>query len=143
MSLMDRIFGHPAEYPPLPTESAAAQRIDNALDGLRKLIVEAGEPLELVPSEETIYVFIGRPPRSFALSWMRDGERRSFSTLVEERHVSEFRLHQVTEWLRALYRRHMTEPRWSHRIDGHAVVVIASPALAREIDALMAEVGGP
>jgi hypothetical protein len=35
-----------------------------------KLAGETKDPLEVVPAEDSVYIFVGKPPKKFGIAWI-------------------------------------------------------------------------
>lgn len=140
MSILSSLFGGSEDYPPLPDDNYAVQRLHEVQRQLEGLAREIGERLEIVPTEHAAYVFMGKPPKKFGLAWIHDGKVSNFKTLVEEHGVNPIRLERITEHLREAYKRSRDAPRYKTSIGGREVVVTPSDSLEKEVHDIIEEV---
>jgi hypothetical protein len=125
------------DLPSLLPESATAQRLLAERAPLESLVNEVDQPVEVVPADDVLYAFIGKPPKRFGLAWIRDGRIANFKTLVEERHVAPTRLERLVDELRDAYERSGDAPRYRASVGGNSVVVTESGELASEMARLL------
>lgn len=131
MGLFDKLFGSSkSEYPTLDQASPAAGYLKAQQQPLAQLAAEIKDPLEVVPSENSVFVFIGKPPKKFGVAWIeKDGRIVNFKSLVDERGLSMISLERLSDRLKDVYSLHMSEPRFSTHIGDRQVVVIPSTGL--------------
>lgn len=142
MGLLDKLFGQSEpDYPELEADSEAAKLIDRFRDPLGKIADEfAGERMELVPSESGGYVFIGKPPKQFALAWIEGGEVHHFKSLVDEGNLSPMLLEKLVDKLTEAYKGSKDAPRHQTTLGEHAIIVVHDTTLEGEVRGLIDEV---
>ena len=134
MGFMDKMFGSSKEYPPLNMDDPAAQKIDAMREPVEKLVSEIKDTLEVVPGNETVFFFIGNPPKKFGVAWVgKDGKVMNFRSLVEEKGLSVVSLEQLSNRLKQVYIQHQEEPRYSLTIGDKQIVVTPSETLKSDI----------
>ncbi len=134
MGFMDKLFGSSKEYPPLNKEDPAAKKLDDLRQPVEKLISEIKDPIEVVPGDETAFIFIGKPPKKFGVAWAgKDGKIINFKSLVEEKGLSIISLEKLSDRLKSIYIKHQEEPRYSTTINDKQVVVTPSETLRNDI----------
>ena len=99
MGILSKFFGKDLDYPPLDESSAAAKQLAAIREPLQKLAGEVSDPLEVIPSDGTAYVFVGNPPKKFGLAWIHDGEVSNFKKLVERSGIKPSQLESIVEEL--------------------------------------------
>ena len=62
MGLLGNLFGSKINYPAIDPNSDAAMRIAEVENELEELADKVSDRLEVVPSENAAYIFIGKPP---------------------------------------------------------------------------------
>ena len=129
----NKIFGKEADYPELETSSPFAERIDQFRSGLETLAKDVDEPIEVIPAEDTAYVFIGKPPKKFGMAWIKDGKISNFKTLAQEQGASELKLQVMSEKLRSAYENCDTASRFSTTIADHKIVVTKAASLEQDL----------
>lgn len=127
------------QLPPLPDDSYAVERINKVLPELRQLIAETNDRIEVVPAEESAYVFIGKPPRKFGVAWIRGGEVTNLGEVARQRNFSPITLERIEDDLGAAYRRSEPDQRYQYEMNGQEVVVTPSEDLETEVDRIIQE----
>jgi hypothetical protein len=110
---------------------------------LEKLAAETNDPLEVVPAQDSVYVFIGKPPKKFGIAWIEDGDKIvNFKSLVDEKGLSPDSLQNLSEKLRQTYIAHQDKPRYLTKISDREVVVIPSTALLNNVKGVVEQTVG-
>ena len=134
MGILGKIFGGKHDYPSLDSSVPAAKHLESVRPPLEKLANETREPLEVVPAEDSVYVFVGKPPKKFGIAWIEDGDKIvNFKSLVDEKGLSPDRLQRLSEKLRKAYIAHQDKPRYVTRISDREVMVIPSASLVNNL----------
>jgi hypothetical protein len=139
MGFLGKLFGG-EELAPLDPASAAAGRIEAQRAALEEMVGRVHDKLEIVPAEETVLVFIGRPPDQFGVAWFTKGEEHNFKRLLKEKGLAQRDLQRIADQLRAAYERHQKEPRFSVTLAGKKVKVNPAPALAADVSKVITAV---
>jgi hypothetical protein len=143
MGILGKIFGGKQDYPPLDSSTPAAKQLEAVRPPLEKLTDETNEPLEVVPSEDSVYIFVGKPPKKFGIAWIEDGEKIiNFKSLVDEKGLSPTSLNRLSEELRKAYIAHQDKPRYTARINDREVVVIPSTSLLDNLKGVVEQTVG-
>ncbi len=108
-------------------------RISEVEEQLGELAGRTRDPLEIVPAEHAAYVFIGKPPKSFGLAWIHDGEISGLNTLVEEHGLKPKEMQKVVEALRVAYERNADVSRFCATVQDREMVVTPSAELEHEV----------
>ena len=135
MGIFDKLKGASA-LPALDTSSSAEQLIGPYADRLADLADRAGS-LEIVTAGEGLYVFVGKPPKTFGLVWYHDGEEQNFKKLAEERGLSYTQLERFSNELRDAYVKHQTETRFARKVGRHTATVVPSEEFGAEVAAIV------
>jgi len=133
MGLFSSLFSSKPAYPPLDSSSSAAQLLDELKPELKELAGKVGGTLEVIPSEHTAYVFIGKPPKNFGLAWVHDHEINGLNTLVEKHGMQPSEIANIVEDLRSAYTQCDGVSRYSAEIDGANLVVTLSDQLEHKV----------
>ena len=137
MSLFSRLLGKHPDYPPLEESNPAARQLAAIREPLQKLASEVSDPLEVVPSEGTAYVFVGKPPKKFGLAWIHDGKVSNFKTLVEEKGIQPSALRSLLERLTTAYERSDGATRYMSNIGDRQFVVTPCEDLEKTVHEIM------
>jgi hypothetical protein len=130
MSILGKFLGGKHDYPLLDSSTPAARQLESVRPPLEKLADETKDPLEVVPADDSVYIFVGKPPKKFGIAWIEDGEKIvNFKSLVEEKGLAPDNLQRLSEELRKTYIAHQDKPRFVTRINDREVVVIPSTSL--------------
>jgi hypothetical protein len=134
MGILGKIFGGKHDYTSLDSSVPAAKHLESVRPPLEKLANETREPLEVVPAEDSVYVFVGKPPKKFGIAWIEDGDKIvNFKSLVDEKGLSPTSLNHLSEELRKAYIAHQDKPRYVTKISDREVVVIPSTSLLNNL----------
>ena len=140
MSIFNKLFGRNPDYPPLEDSDPAAKQLAAIQEPLQKLANEVSDPLEVIPSEGTAYVFVGKPPKKFGLAWIHDGKVSNFKTLVEEKGIQPSALESIVDELKAAYERSGGATRYVSRIGEKQLVVTPNEDLEKTVHEIMDKV---
>jgi hypothetical protein len=143
MGILGKFFGGKHDYPPLDSSAAAAKQLESVRSPLEKLADETNDPLEVVPAEDSVYVFVGKPPKKFGIAWIEDGDKIvNVKSLVDEKGLSPTSLEQLSEELRKTYIAHQDKPRYVTKISDRDVVVIPSVSLLNNLKGVLEQTVG-
>jgi hypothetical protein len=133
MGLLAKLFGGGEELAPLDPSSAAAARIEAQRAALEGLAGRLRDRMELVPADQMVLAFIGRPPDQFGVAWFTNGEEHNFKRLLSEKGMAQRDVQRIADRLRAAYERHQKEPRFVVSLAGKRVTVNPTPQLATDV----------
>jgi hypothetical protein len=143
MGILGKFFGAKLDYPPLDTSTLAAKQLESVLSPLEKLAEKTNDPLEIVPTEDSAYIFVGKPPKKFGILWIEDGDKIvNFKSLADEKGLSPNSLLQLSDELKKAYIAHQDEPRYVTQINDREVVVIPSTSLLNNLEGVVAQAVG-
>ncbi len=140
MSIFQGLFRKSPDYPPLEEGSPAAQELAAIREPLQELASQVSDPLEVIPSEGTAYVFVGKPPKKFGLAWIHDGMVSNFKTLVEEKGIASSVLEGIVDELRAAYEHSTGAKRYVSTLGDKQVVVTPDEELKSTVHDIMEKV---
>ena len=132
MGFLTSILGYP-NHPPLDPGTAAAARLEAQRQPLEQLATKVKARLELVPASDAIYVFLGKPPGTFGLAWLKDGAEHNLKTLIQQRRFTSAEVEAISEMLRRVYEAHRGAERYQTTIAGKKVAVTPSEAFAADV----------
>jgi hypothetical protein len=134
MAILGKIFGGKPDYPLLESSTPAAKQLETVRSPLEKLANETNDPLEVVPAEDSAYIFLGKPPKKFGIAWIEGGDKIvNLKSLVDEKGISPDNLNHLSEELRKAYIAYQDKPRYVTRISDREVVVIPSTSLLNNL----------
>ena len=143
MGILGQFFGGKHNYPSLDSSAPAARQLEAVRSPLEKLASETKDPLEVVPAEDSVYIFVGKPPKKFGIAWIEDGDKIvNFKSLVDEKGLSETSLNHLSEELRKAYIAHQDKPRYVTRVSDREVVVIPSKSLLNNLKGVIEQTVG-
>ncbi len=143
MGILRKFFGGKHDYPSLDSSNPAAKQLESARPPLEKLAGETNEPLEVVPAEDSVYVFVGKPPKKFGIAWIEDGDKIvNFKSLIDEKGLSPTSVQHLSEKLKKAYIAHQDKPRYVTRISDREVVVIPSKSLLNNLKGVVEQTVG-
>lgn len=142
MGLLSKLFGGEKEYPLLEPTTPGARRLEKYRGQLDPFVNKVADKLEMVPSEEAVYVFIGKPPGMFGVAWFEagDADEHNFKTLMKKKGLSQAQVQVISDKLREAYEKSMEEPRYSATISGRKVLVTPSETLAEDVHKVIEDV---
>jgi hypothetical protein len=143
MGILGKLFSGKQDYPSLDSSTPAAMHLESVRPPLEKLAAETNDPLEVVPAEDSVYVFIGKPPKKFGIAWIEDGNKIvNFKSLVDEKGLSPDSLQKLSEKLRKAYIAHQDRQRYVTDISNREVVVIPSTSLVSNLKGVVEQTVG-
>ncbi len=143
MGIMGKLFGAKVDYPALDSSAPAAKYLESVRPPLEKMMAETKDPLEVVPAENTAYIFIGKPPKKFGIAWIESGGKLvNFKSLVAEKGFTNDRLEALSEDLKKAYIAHQEQPRFVTKISDRDVVVIPSTELLNSLKGVVEQTVG-
>ena len=143
MSILGKFLSGKRDYPLLDSSTPAAKQLESVLSPLEKLAKETSDPLEVVPAEDSVYIFLGKPPKKFGIAWIEDGEKIvNFKSLVDEKGLTQDNLQSLSEELRKAYISHQDKPRYVTKISDREVVVIPSASLLNNLKGVVEQTVG-
>ena len=138
MGFLDKLFGGSKKYPDLAPDTSAAKKLQSIHDPLEKLSKDVNETIEVIPAEDSAFVFIGKPPKNFGMAWIEDGKVHSFKTLSKEKGVPQNKLLKLADALANAYRKSDSHDRYSTTIGNKVITVTPSQELAKEVKQILA-----
>ena len=133
MGLFGKMFGQQEQYPELAADHEAARKLAAIKGNLEELTAKISEPMEVIPSDNGAYVFIGKPPKKFGIAWIEGGEVKSFKTLMEEHGMTAPEVNALSDELRDVYVRHHDTEHFHTKIADKDIVVIPSKPMEHEV----------
>ena len=143
MSILGKFLGGKQDYPLLDSSAPVAKQLESVRPPLEKLASETKDPLEIVPAEDSVYIFVGKPPKKFGIAWIEDGDKIvNFKSLIDEKGLSPTSLNHLSEELRKAYIAHQDKPRYMTKISNREVVVIPSASLLNNLKSVVEQTVG-
>jgi len=134
MGFIDKIFGSDKkEYPVLEPSNPIAGQIEHFRGDLENLAKEVSDPMEVIPTDNAAYVFLGKPPKRFGIAWIKDGKIYNLKTLSQEKGVPELKIQLMSEKLRKAYEKSEGASRFSTTVADHKIVVTKSDSLEQDL----------
>jgi len=140
VGLLGSLFSKEKEHPPLDPGNPASQRIEKFRAALEAFAGKVSDRLELIPTDSSLYVFIGKPPDAFGMVWWNAEGEHNFKTLMKQKGLSSVRIQLLSDALRDSYRRHAGDDRFSTHVAGKQVTVTPSEAFAADVEKIIREV---
>lgn len=129
MGFLDSIMGK-QDHPQLDPGSAEAKALERWVPQLEHFARKVDDRLELVPAENEIYIFVGKPPKSFGIAWLSPGDEHNLKTHMKEKNLTAGRVQVISDQLRDVYKAHQQAPRYAWQVGGKHVTVTPSAQLA-------------
>lgn len=140
MGFFGNVFNKQPALPPLDPAMPASKNIEKFGSQLGSFAGKVKDRLEAVPTDETLYLFVGKPPGAFGIAWFEGDKEYSFKTLMEEKGLSPQRVQSLSDKLRDVYKRHSDEPRFSASLADHTITVNPSSSFADDVSSVIREV---
>ncbi len=137
MGMFGKMFGQHEQYPELSGDHAAARKLAAIQSNLEELTQKVSEPMEVIPSDDGAYVFIGKPPKSFGVAWIEGGVVKSFKTLMEEHGMTGPEVNALSDELRDVYIRHHDTEHYHTKISNKDIVVTPCEPMENEVRAIL------
>lgn len=138
MGFLEKIFGGGKKYPALTAETNAAKELAAMRAPLEELSKKVNETMEVIPADDSAFVFIGDPPNNFGMAWVEKGKVYNLKTLSEERGFPEKEIFRLVGALADVYKRSNSYDRYSTTIGGKVVTVTPSQDMAKEVKDIIA-----
>lgn len=140
MGILGGLFGKKEELTELDASSPAAGRIQKFRGELEQFVQKMHDRIQLVPAEETVYIYVGKPPGMFGMAWFENGAEVNFKTLMtKDKGLSQRRVQHISLKLGEAFEHSKESPRYSVDISGKKLTVIPSDRLASEIKRIIQE----
>jgi hypothetical protein len=130
-------FSKKMNYPELDSGSSAAGQVKEVAQPLKELMGQVSDPLEVIPSTDGAYVFIGKPPKKFGVAVIEEGKVQSFVAAAKEKGLDQVKIQNLNEKFRDAYTHNMDAQRYKMDVAGKEVVVIPSAQLGQEVREIM------
>lgn len=130
-------FSKKLNYPELDSASPAAEQVQEVTQPLKELMGQVSDPLEVVPSAECAYVFIGKPPKKFGVAVIEEGKVQSFVSAAKEKGLDQAKIQKLNEQFRDAYTHNMDAQRYKMDVAGKEVVVTPCAQLGQEVRQIM------
>ena len=141
MGFLDKFKSKAPEYAAMDQASPAAQFLSSLKTPLESFAAQVSDPLEIVPSGDTAYVFVGKPPKTFGLVWIQGGQVYNLKKVVAEKGIPATTFSLISDDLRGAYERSGSASRYSTSLAGKNVLVTPSETLAREVHKIIQGMG--
>lgn len=130
-------FSKKIDYPELAADSPVAGQVQDFEQPLRDLMQQVSDPLEVVPSNDRAYVFIGKPPKKFGVATLEEGQVQSFVATAKEKGLDNLTIQKLNEKFRDAYTQYQDVQRYKTRVAGREVVVTPCAPLEHEVRQIM------
>lgn len=134
-------FSKKLNYPELDSKNPVAEQVQEFEGPLKDLMGQVSDPLEVIPSDDHAYVFIGKPPKKFGVAMIEEGKVQSFVAAAKEKGLDQAKIQQLNEQLRDAYMHNVDAQRYKTNVAGKEVVVTPCPQLDREVHNIMQMMG--
>lgn len=135
------LFSKKLNYPDLNLDNPAAEQIHEVEGPIKDLMGQVSDPLEVVPSDDHAYVFIGKPPKKFGVAMIEEGKVQSFIAAAKEKGLDQAKIQQLNEQLRDAYMHNVDAQRYKTNVAGKEIVVTPCKQLDQEVQQVMQMMG--
>ena len=140
MSFFDKFKSKDKEYPELDTNSPTAQLLDKMKNSLESFAAQVKDPLEIVPSGDTTYVFIGKPPKVFGFVWVQKEGVFNMKKVIAEKGIPPTEFQLLSDELRDAYQKSEATQRYTTKLAGKTIIVISSEILANDLEKVIKKI---
>jgi len=136
MGFLSKLFGGgEPELPALDPASSGAQCISNFRPQFEALINKINDRYEAVPAQNSLYVFLGKPPGMFGIVWFLEGDddEHNLKKMMAKRGLSQKKIDKIMEKLRTAYTEAADTPRYSTEVAGKKVIVTPLESLGNNL----------
>lgn len=134
-------FNKKLKYPELDSTDPANGQLHNMEGPLQDLMGQISDQLEVIPSDDHAYVFIGKPPKKFGVAMIEQGQVQNFIAAAKEKGLDQAAIHDLNEKLREAYMHNMDAQRFKTSVGGKEVVVTPCEQLDQEVQQIMNNLG--
>ena len=131
------LFSKKLNYPELDSGNPAAELVQEVEKPLKELMGQVPDQIEVVPSADCTYVFIGKPPKKFGVAKIEEGKVQSFVAVAKEKGLDPVKMQKINEKFRDAYTHNMDAPRYKTNVAGKEVVVTPCAPLVQEVSQIM------
>jgi len=143
MGFLGKLFGTEKELPPLDPASPGALRVEKLRAVLEPWAAKLHDPIEIVPGERAVYVFIGRPPDRFGIAWFEaDGVEHNLKTLAQKHKFTVRQMNELSAKLRTAYEKSAADPRFGLALGQKKAKVVASAGMEKDLLTVIHDVEG-
>jgi len=133
MGFLSNLFSKSPDYPDLDPASSAASQVAAVEGQLDELAGRVKDRIEVIPSDGTAYVFLGKPPKKMGLAWIHEGEISGLNELVKEHGLTQAQIGRIMAELGSAYERSVSADRFTATAHGRPIVVTPSEQLESEV----------
>lgn len=134
MGFLDKLFGGHAQYPPLEPGSGPAEKLGPFVEKLESIAGSVRDPLEAVPKDDELFVFVGNPPKGFGVFRLAGETEENLIEIMRSNNLAASKIQSVSDKARVAYVEHQEAPRFTHQVGKRAITVIDSTPLAEKLD---------
>ncbi len=132
MGFFDKLMGKDQEHPALDAASPAARRIEKHRAMIEPFFKRVNEKFEVIPMDDAVYVFVGKPPSAFGVAWFNNGKEHNLKSFMAEHGLPAPKIQLLSDELRDVYVKFQSAERFSSTIGGKKVTVTPSDAFGAE-----------
>jgi hypothetical protein len=137
MGVLDRIFGgSTTQHPALDPASPVAVRLTPFTNQLEKIAGATRDGIEAVPQRDSLFVFVGHPPKAFGVVRYRAQGEDNLIQLMREAKLSMVQVQEISDQARSAYVEHQGAPRFTHQVGRRAIIVIDCEPLGPRLEAV-------
>jgi hypothetical protein len=133
------LFSKKPQYPELDAANPAAGQVDEIKEPLKNLMDQVSDPLEVIPADDSAYIYIGKPPKKFGLAMIEEGEVQSLVAVAQEKGLDQPTILKINEKLRDAYKNNEDAERYVTRLAGKDIVVTPSAAFGQEVREILSQ----
>jgi hypothetical protein len=139
MGFFDKLMGKDQTYPALDQSSAAYQRIQKHRAMVEPFFQRVNEKFEMIPTDDAVYVFVGKPPSAFGVAWFNGGKEHNLKSFMQEHGLSAQKVQILSDKLRDVYVSFQSAERFSISLGGKTITVTPIDAFGQAVAKVIQE----
>ena len=139
MGFLDKFMGKDQAYAALDQSSAAYQRVQKHRTMIEPFFQRVNEKFEMIPTDDAVYVFVGKPPSAFGVAWFRDGKEHNLKSFMQEHGLSPQKVQILSDKLRDVYVSFQSADRFSITLAGKTITVTPVDAFGQAVAKVIQE----
>lgn len=140
MGFLSNIFGKKEQYPALDSAAPSAECIKRFSPQLTELTGKVRDRIEVIPAEDNLYIYIGKPPGMFGMVWYENGKEVNFKSLAKDKGLPQSKVLTLSGKLGDIYARSTEYQRFTANIAGRDIIVTPSENFEKDISQVLNEI---
>ena len=113
-------------YPELNSSDQVANLFNSRVDMVKSVLSNYDDDLEVVPSNDTTFYYIGNPPKMFGFAWDDGSKVTELKNVIKEKEWVPMRVEMIIKDLRAAYEKYQDDSKYSTVVENKKITVVDS-----------------